>query len=117
MTMAPGDVPEWDDWSGAEINIFSAWGWNNLIQPVHGFDAESRTIRFDSYNDVRPGNRYFISGVRGCLTDPGEWHRTAASGTIRYLAPPGAEASTAPWRRCSRRPCASPAATSSCGTW
>ena len=92
VTMAPGDVPEWDDWSGAEINIFSAWGWNNLIKPVERFDAEARTIHFESYNDVRPGNRYFISGVRGCLTDPGEWHLDPASGTIRYLAPPGTDA-------------------------
>ena len=25
------DVPGWTDWEGAEIDVFSAWGWNNLI--------------------------------------------------------------------------------------
>ena len=91
VTMRPEDASAWDDWEGAEINIFSAWGWNNLIQPVERYDADSRTIHFESYNDVRPGNRYFISGVRGALTDPGEWHQDAATGTIRYLAWPGTE--------------------------
>ena len=67
----PEDVPAWEDWTDAEIHIFSAWGWNNLIQPVERFDAESRTIEFESYNDVRPGNRYFISGTRGCSDRPG----------------------------------------------
>ena len=91
VTMAPDDVPGWTDWEGAEIDVFSAWGWNNLIQPVERYDAASRTIHFESYNDVRPGNRYFITGVRGALTDPGEWHLDAADGTIRYLAPAGVE--------------------------
>ncbi len=70
-------MPQWKDWAGAEVHIFPAWGWNNKTVPVSRVDREKGIIYADFGDDIRPGNRFFISGVREALTDPGNgtWMR------------------------------------------
>ena len=90
ITMREEDSPFWTDWSGVEVNVFPGWGWHNRFALVERYDAESRTIHFESGYDIRPGNRYFLTGICAMLTDAGEWHLDAQTGMVRYAAPAGA---------------------------
>ena len=39
--------------------------------------------------DIRPGNRFFISGVREALDAPNEWFLDTKTGELIYLLPRG----------------------------
>ena len=89
IVIAPNKFPDWNDWSGAEVHIFPAWGWVNAILKVEGVDKERHTIFVKCEQDIRPGNRFFISGVREALDATNEWHLDPKSGELVYLAPSG----------------------------
>ncbi|HEY9851927.1 MAG TPA: right-handed parallel beta-helix repeat-containing protein [Leptolyngbyaceae cyanobacterium] len=76
--------PQWQNWEGAEVHIFPAWGWVNTILPVQSIDKESQTLFVNSQQDIRPGNRFFITNVREALDTPGEWYLDANTGELIY---------------------------------
>jgi parallel beta-helix repeat protein len=78
--------PNWQNWEGAELHIFPAWGWVNAILPLTSVDKESKTLHFNCDQDIRPGNRFYIANVREALTSPGEWYLDKKSGELFYWA-------------------------------
>lgn len=92
LVFREGDLPRWENLSGAELHIFPAWGWVNAIAPIVRIDYKSRRILLppDGYTDeIRLGNRYFISGVREALDAPHEWFLDREKGELLYLAEGG----------------------------
>jgi parallel beta-helix repeat protein len=89
IVVAEDKFPRWRDWDGAEIHLFPAWGWVNAILKVDGVDRDKRTIFVKCEQDIRPGNRFFIAGVREALDAPNEWHLVAQAGKVFYLPPKG----------------------------
>ena len=85
LRVKSGDLPNWRSWDGAEIHIFPSWGWMNRTVTVERVDPETRTIFGKFEDDVRPGNRYYITGTRAALTDPGEWCFDREAGRILYI--------------------------------
>jgi len=84
-----GDIPHWRDISGAELHIFPAWGWVNAIAPSVRIDYDARKVHLppDGYtDDIRPGNRYFVEGVRDALDAPHEWYLDREKGELLYLS-------------------------------
>jgi len=79
-----GDFPAWDDWNRAQVHIFPAWGWVNAIVDVTGVDREKHTIFVESEQDIRPGNRFFITGLAAALDSPGEWCLDLNTQTMLY---------------------------------
>jgi len=84
LVVAREDFPQWADWEGADLHIFPAWGWVNTIVEIQGADADQATIRVDCPQDIRPGNRFYVAGVREALDSPGEWHLDRTTGTLLY---------------------------------
>ncbi|MCS6949311.1 MAG: right-handed parallel beta-helix repeat-containing protein [bacterium] len=89
LVFREGDIPRWSDLSGAELHIFPAWGWVNAIAPIVRIDYDTRRVLLppDGYtDDIRLGNRYFISGVREALDAPDEWYLDRERGELLYLS-------------------------------
>lgn len=89
LVFREGDIPHWEDISGAELHIFPAWGWVNAIAPVVRIDYDTRKVHLppDGYtDDIRLGNRYFIEGVRDALDAPNEWYLDREKGELLYLS-------------------------------
>ncbi|HEO70979.1 MAG TPA: right-handed parallel beta-helix repeat-containing protein, partial [Candidatus Hydrogenedentes bacterium] len=82
VVMKPEDFPDWSNWTGAELHIFPAWGWVNTITAINSVAPEDHILWVNCPQEVRPGNRFFIAGVREALDAPGEWHIDPASGTV-----------------------------------
>ena len=72
-----GDVRAYRNLDGAEANIFPAWGWVSSILPIEKIDLAARQVLVapgrNASEDIRPGNRFYISHVREELDAPGEW--------------------------------------------
>ncbi len=85
----PQRFPKWKDWDGAEVHIFPAWGWVNAILRVEGVDEDQSVLLVNCEQDLRLGNRFFISGVREALDAPDEWHLDRKTGQLLYLPPKG----------------------------
>ncbi|MDY0168338.1 MAG: right-handed parallel beta-helix repeat-containing protein [Thermoguttaceae bacterium] len=88
MNFREGDLPAWQDVSGAEVHVFIAWGWVNAIVPVASIDHARRRIQFaegHASQDVRMGNRYFIENVREALDAPGEWYLDRERGRVLHI--------------------------------
>lgn len=89
LAFSEGDLPRWQDTTGAELHIFPAWGWVSAIAPIVRIDYETRRILLppDGYtDDIRLGNRYFIENVREALDAPNEWYLDRQTGTLLYLS-------------------------------
>ncbi|MCP4643761.1 MAG: hypothetical protein GY851_25170 [bacterium] len=84
VTVDPADLPDWTDWTGAEMHIFPAWGWVNTILAVEGVDRDESAFRVTSPQDIRPGNRFYVEGVREALDAPGEWYLDQRAGALTY---------------------------------
>lgn len=86
IVIAPDKFPDFNDWSGAEVHIFPAWGWVNAILKVDNVDKERHTLFVNCEQDIRPGNRFFIANVRQALDAPGEWYLDVKTGELLYWA-------------------------------
>lgn len=86
IVVAPDKFPDWEDWSGAEVHIFPAWGWVNAVLKVDGVDKERHTLFVKCEQDIRSGNRFFIANVREALDAPGEWFLDVKKGELLYWA-------------------------------
>ena len=84
IVMSSFQFPLWNDWEGAEVHIFPAWGWVNAIVKVDGVDKARRALRVKCEQDIRPGNRFFIANVREALDGPREWYLDVKKGELLY---------------------------------
>ena len=84
ITTAPNQLPNWQNWDGAEVHIFPERGWVNAILPVSKVDPQSNTIYVNSQQDLLPGNRFFIANTRKAIDSPGEWCLEQNTGELLY---------------------------------
>jgi hypothetical protein len=85
-----GDIAPYPRSPHPEIHIFPAWGWVNTVLAVSKIDPETRTVWVEknrsASEELRDGNRYFVSNVFEALDQPGEWWREEKTDTV-YLWP------------------------------
>ncbi|MGE5657475.1 MAG: right-handed parallel beta-helix repeat-containing protein [Actinomycetota bacterium] len=86
ILVAPAVFPQWKNWDGAEVHIFPAWGWLNTILKVKSVDPDKQTLFVNSEQDIRSGNRFFITNVREALDSPNEWYLDGKTGELIYWA-------------------------------
>jgi hypothetical protein len=87
----PADARHWQRPTEGEVLVFPRYNWwNNLIR-IAKVDTQQRTITLaaDASYALRPGDRYFVAGLREELDAPGEWYLDAARSTL-YFWPPAA---------------------------
>lgn len=95
LLQKPGDVRAWARPTDGEVFIFPRYNWWNNIVRIERFDADSRriTLAADCSYAIRPGDRYYVQGLREELDAPGEWHHDHEAGRLFHL--PGADADAA----------------------
>lgn len=85
----PGDLKPYPLSPEPEIHIFPAEGWVNAILGVKRIDMDQHVVHIEenrsASQDLRVGNRFFVSNVREELDAPGEWFLDKAKGTVHYL--------------------------------
>lgn len=83
------DVRPWDRPTDGEVFIFPRYNWWNNIVRIRSIDASTRTITLaaDCSYAARPGDRYFVQGMREELDTPGEWYRDRDTSTLFFLPP------------------------------
>lgn len=83
-----GDIGRYPLSPQPEIHIFPAWGWVSSILHVARIDHDARTVYVEKNSnaseELRVGNRYYISNVREALDQPGEWFADEAAGAILF---------------------------------
>ena len=86
ITVTPAQIAAIHDWSGAEVNIFPAWGWVNARLPVLGVDAARHALRVNAQEQIWMNNRFFVENVREALDSPGEWFLDGKAHQLLYMA-------------------------------
>jgi hypothetical protein len=81
-----GDLRRYAHPDDAEIHIFPAWGWVSTILYVKDVDYSTRTVYVEENSnaseELRIGNRFYVSNVREELDVPGEWFFDKRTGTL-----------------------------------
>ena len=95
ISVAPQQLAAIYDWTGAEVNIFPAWGWVNVRLPVLGVDAQRHALRVDAHEQIWMNNRFYVENVREALDSPGEWFLDSQAHRLLYQARPGETPKTA----------------------
>ncbi len=83
----PEDVPRIDDFSDVQMHVFPAWGWVSSIEPIETLDYEEGLgviAGREANQEIRVGNRFYLSGAYELLDQPGEWHLDRESGRLYY---------------------------------
>ena len=85
----PDDVRTWTRPTDGAILIFPRYNWWNNIVRIYEMDAASRkiTLTADCSYAIRPGDRYFVQGMREELDAPGEWYHDREANTLFFLPP------------------------------
>lgn len=89
LTYKAEDAAAMKSWAGAEICIFPRFNWwNNIIQ-IASADPAKRTVTLagDCSFAIRPGDRYYVSGLLEQLNAPGEWYLDRSAAKL-YFWPP-----------------------------
>lgn len=83
------DARTWARPEEGEVMVFPRYNWWNNIIPIKALDRERRilTLAADASYAIRPGDRYWVQGLREELDAPGEWYLDPADGTL-YFQPP-----------------------------
>jgi len=83
------DTRTWSRPTDGEVFIFPRYNWWNNIVRIAGIDAASRslTLAADCSYAIRPGDRYFIQGMREELDSAGEWYHDRETHTLFFLPP------------------------------
>ncbi|SDW66126.1 right-handed parallel beta-helix repeat-containing protein [Paenibacillus sp. CF384] len=98
LTFKSGDIPNWSDIVGGEVNIWGYWDWHNSTLPITGFNYSTRKItlsRPPMWGTVNPNttpygfkqnnyDRYFIQGVKSALDTAGEFYLNTSTGYLYY---------------------------------
>ena len=89
LVQKPTDVRPWARPTDGEVFIFPRYNWWNNIVRIQSFDAATRTITLaaDCSYAARPGDRYFVQGVREELDAAGEWYHDRDAKTLSFLPP------------------------------
>ncbi|MCX7819511.1 MAG: right-handed parallel beta-helix repeat-containing protein [Kiritimatiellae bacterium] len=92
------DAPAWREWQGAEIVVFPRYNWWNDVVRVKSVEVGQRRVLLErnaSYA-IRPGDRYYLRGVRSALDAPGEWWHEAATDRLWMIPPEAVHPDAAP---------------------
>ncbi|CAI6083108.1 fibronectin type III domain-containing protein [Cohnella sp. JJ-181] len=89
-------IPGGDDfWNGATIWSASGAGWQAKTTRVTDFEAATHKLTVTPFStyvsanyDIKAGNTYFLSGIKGALDTPKEWWYDTANARL-YLRAPG----------------------------
>jgi parallel beta-helix repeat protein len=94
LLQTPSDVRTWARPTDGEVFIFPRYNWWNNIVRIQEFDAAARRIVLagDCSYAIRPGDRYFVQGLREEIDAPGEWHHDREAGRLFHLPADDAEA-------------------------
>jgi len=89
LVQKPTDVRTWAQPTDGEVLIFPRYNWWNNIVRIYEIDAASRkiTLTADCSYAIRPGDRYFVQGMREELDSPGEWYHDRETHTLFFLPP------------------------------
>ena len=89
LVQKPADVRPWARPTDGEVLIFPRYNWWNNIVRIDDIDAASRKIGLsgDCSYAIRPGDRYFVQGMREELDAPGEWYHDRETHTLFFLPP------------------------------
>ncbi len=76
LKMKQSDLKRWQESTDGEVFIFTRVNFWNDVVPIKAITFETGQVELNgkcSYV-VRPGDRYFIQGMREELDAPGEWY-------------------------------------------
>jgi parallel beta-helix repeat protein len=95
LVLKPGDARGWARPADGEVFIFPRYNWWNNVVRIERFDAAARriTLAADCSYAIRPGDRYYVQGLREELDAPGEWYHDREAGRLFHL--PAADADAA----------------------
>ncbi len=87
------DTRPWARPTEAEVMIFPRYNWWNNVVRIASLDPATRTVVLaaDCSYPIRPGDRYYVRGLREELDAPGEWHLDRTSRTLYFWPPDGAD--------------------------
>jgi parallel beta-helix repeat protein len=89
LVFAAADARVWSRPTDGQVFVFPRYNWWNNIVPIAAVDPTARriTLAADCSYPIRPGDRYFVRGLREELDAPGEWHHDAVTGTLLFWPP------------------------------
>ena len=76
--------PSWSDWSESQINFFPGEGFWNAIIAIDSVNKQNNKILIRSQQDIKPGNRFFLTNSIDALDSPGEWYLSKQTGELFY---------------------------------
>ncbi|NLI00591.1 MAG: right-handed parallel beta-helix repeat-containing protein, partial [Chthonomonadales bacterium] len=89
LRMRADDTRRTGNVRGGEVSVFPRFNWNHYILPILDVEADGRTLRLGegSFYEIRPGDRYFVRGLRSLLDVPNEWHWDRATSELAWIPP------------------------------
>lgn len=86
FTMTREDARRWASPEEGEVMVFARYNWWNNILRIKAYDAAARriTLAGDASYAIRPGDRYYVQGLREELDAAGEWYYDRAAGALLY---------------------------------
>jgi hypothetical protein len=83
------DARDWAAPTDGEVCVFARYNWWNNIVRIRSLDRDKRqlTLARDCSYAIRPGDRYFVQGMKEELDAPGEWYLDSREGAV-YFWPP-----------------------------
>jgi parallel beta-helix repeat protein len=89
LVQKAADLRSWARPEDGEVCVFARYNWWNNILGIAAVDREKRaiTLKGDASYAIRPGDRYYVSGLLEELDAPGEWYLDRADGKL-YFWPP-----------------------------
>jgi parallel beta-helix repeat protein len=89
LVMKPDDARSWARPTEGEVFVFPRYNWMNNIVRIAAIDPTTRTVTLaaDCSYPIRPGDRYYVQGMREELDAVGEWYHDRESKTLLFLPP------------------------------
>lgn len=89
LAQAMFDVRNWQRPTEGKVLVFPRYNWWNNYLPIAEVDPKSGilTLGADASYALRPGDRYYVSGLEEELDAPGEWYLDRKAGVL-YFWPP-----------------------------
>ena len=89
LVMRSVDLRGWARPTDGEVCVFPRYNWWNNIVRIESFAPADRrlTLAADCSYAIRPGDRYFVQGLREELDAPGEWYHDREAGRLLFLPP------------------------------
>ena len=89
LPIAPGDRRPWSRPSEGQAIVFAGHSHWNTVSPISGFDRATNALLLGQAapQGIRPGDRYYVEGIREELDAPGEWYLDEKAKKL-YVRPP-----------------------------